>query len=276
MLIIKKEVVPTPVPPLFCFIVDILTIDSYMNRNPKVLLVEDDKVFGAIVKQRLEEAGYNVDHCYDGNEAWSLYDSVRYDICLLDIVLPGRNGFELAKEIRNSTMLTPIFFLTSERVQEEDRLEGFSLGGDGYLIKPFSFEELLRRMQVILKWTRPPRTELTIGHSLGMYTYHYHKLRIFETESKQVKCKLSPIEAKMLRYFLSRPNIIVQKDEVLLRVWGKEDFYASRSMDVFIGRIRKQLKLEPRVELETVYNVGLRLNVPDTLLPVRISVPLNS
>lgn len=245
-----------------------------MNRNPRVLLVEDDKAFGGIVKQHLEQAGYLVEHCFDGVEAWNLYVRRRYDICLIDIVIPKMNGFELAREIRSSSILTPIFFLSSEKTLDEDRISGFRLGGDGYLVKPFCFEELLKRIRVILKWTRPNRTELLIGHSLGTYTYHYRKLKIYETESKLVKGKLSPIEAKMLRYFLSRPNIIVQKDEVLLRVWGKEDAYASRSMDVFIGRIRKQLKLEPRVDLETVYNVGLRLNVPDTLLPVRICVPM--
>ncbi|WP_142683798.1 response regulator transcription factor [Chitinophaga polysaccharea] len=246
-----------------------------MNRNPKVLLVEDDKAFGGIVKQHLEQAGYTVEHCFDGVDAWNLYSRSKYDICLIDIVLPKMNGFELAKEIRNVTMLTPIFFLSAEKTGEEDRISGFQLGGDGYLVKPFSFEELVKRMKVILKWTRPNRTELLVGHTVDNITFHYRKMKIFEANSKLARGRISPIEAKMLRYFLSRPNIIVQKDEVLLRVWGKEDFYASRSMDVFIGRVRRLLKLVPRIELETVYNVGLRLNVPEDILPVKITVPLH-
>lgn len=246
-----------------------------MNRNPKVLLVEDDKLLGGTIKDYLEKSGFNVEHSLDGVEAWQLYDRNRYDICLIDIVIPKLNGYDLAKEIRNKNMVTPIFFLSSERIQDEDRITGFNAGGDGYLIKPFSFEELLKRMQVILKWTRPNKSELLIGHQLGKYTFHYRKLKIYETKSKIVNGKLSPIEAKMLRHFISRPNVIVQKEEVLLRVWNKDDFFASRSMDVFIGRIRKQLKqILPGVELETVYNVGLRLNVPPELTPVKLTIPL--
>ncbi|WP_158563199.1 response regulator transcription factor [Chitinophaga silvatica] len=247
-----------------------------MNRNPRVLLVEDDKVFGGTVKHYLENSGFNVEHSLDGLDAWNLYDRNKYDICLIDIVIPKKNGYDLAKEIRQKNMVTPIFFLSSEKIGDEDRITGFSAGGDGYLVKPFSFEELIKRMQVILKWTRPNRTELLIGHEIGKYTFHYRKLKIYETETKMVKGKISPIESKMLRHFFSRPNVIVQKEEVLLRIWHKDDFYASRSMDVFIGRIRKLLKqLTPHVELETVYNVGLRLNVPEELLPVKLTVPLS-
>lgn len=241
-----------------------------MNDNPKVLLVEDDKAFGRTVKRYLEQAGYWVEHCFDGAEAWHLYNSTCYDICLIDVVIPGMNGLELAREIRRSNLLTPIFFLSSEKKQDEDLIRGFRAGGDGYLVKPFCLEELLRRIRAILKWTRPGRTAPLIGHSLGLYTYHYRKLKVYETATRAVKGNLSPIEAKMLHYFLNRPNVIVQKKEILLQVWGKEDHSASRSMDVFTTRIRRLLKLEPLVELETVYNVGLRLNVPDTLMPVEL------
>ncbi|MCW3463225.1 response regulator transcription factor [Chitinophaga nivalis] len=247
-----------------------------MNRNPRILLVEDDVIFGNTMKQHLEAAGYRVEHCHDGVEAWQEFLRTRYDICLLDIVVPKMNGFELAKEIRKKNVLVPIFFLSSEKTLDEDRISGFQLGADGYIIKPFSYNELLKRIRVILKWTRPEKKELLIGHKFGRYTYHYRKLKIYDNDSKLVVARMSPIEAKMLRYFLNRPNIIVKKDEVLLRVWGKEDFYASRSMDVFIGRIRRQLKIEPKIELETVYNVGLRLNVPEMLIPEKITVPITN
>lgn len=246
-----------------------------MNRNPKVLLVEDDKLLGDTIKAFLEKSGFTVEHTLDGSEAWQLYNRNRYDICLVDIVIPKMNGYELVREIRTKNMVTPIFFLSSEKVQDEDRITGFHAGGDGYLIKPFSFEELLKRMQVILKWTRPNKTELLIGHQVGEYTFHYRKLKIYETKTKIVSGKLSPIEARMLRHFMSRPNVIIQKEEVLLRVWNRDDFFASRSMDVFIGRIRKQLRqILPSVELETVYNVGLRLNVPPELMPIKLTIPL--
>ncbi|PSL50057.1 DNA-binding response OmpR family regulator [Chitinophaga niastensis] len=245
-----------------------------MNRNPRVLLVEDDKAFSSIVKQHLEEAGFTVEQCFDGIDALHHYQRSRYDICLVDIVIPRMSGFELAAAIRKESMLTPIFFLSSERTLDEDRINGFQLGGDGYMVKPFSFNELLKRMRVILKWTRPEKSELLVGHTAGVNTYHYRKLKVYNTETKVVLGKLSPIEAKMLRYFFNRPNIIVKKDEVLLRVWGKEDFHTSRSMDVFIGRVRRQLKIDPCLELETVYNVGLRLNVPKTLELQKICVPI--
>jgi DNA-binding response OmpR family regulator len=245
-----------------------------MNSNPSVLLVEDDKAFGRTVKRYLEQAGYFVVHCSDGREAWHLYNSARFDICLIGVVIPGMNGLELAREIRRDNLLTPIFFLSSGKRQEDDCIRSFQAGGDGYLVKPCCLEELQKRIRAILKWTRPHRAELLIGHSLGLYTYHYRKLKVYETATGLLKSKLSPIEARMLRYFLDRPNAIVQKNELLLRVWGKNDRCASRSMDVFTGRIRRLLKPEPLVALETLYNVGLRLHVPDTLMPVRICMPV--
>ncbi|CAL1516520.1 response regulator transcription factor [Chitinophaga sp. MM2321] len=251
-------------------------LSTNINKNPRILLVEDDMVYGNIVKKNLEEVGYRVEHCFDGQQGWEKFQQTRYDLCLVDIVLPKMNGFELAHEIRKKTTLTPIFFFSSERTMDGDRMGGFDLGADGYLVKPFSLPELQYRILSFLKWTRPIKTELLIGHSFGQFIFHYRKLKVYDKDITGAIGKISPTEAKVLRYFFSRPNIIIKRDELLLKVWGKDDFYSSRTMDVFLGKVRKQLKIEPRIELETIHNVGIRLNVPEDLKVEKITIPLNN
>ncbi|NIG53145.1 response regulator transcription factor [Chitinophaga sp. Cy-1792] len=248
-----------------------------MNKNPKILLVEDDKVFGALVKRRLEEAGFRVDHYLDGSEAWEAYKADRFDVCLLDIVLPGINGFELAKLIREDSSLVCVIFFSAERTDDNDRIDAFRIGGDTYLTKPFNMMELMRRILVFLKYSRPVRNDLLLAHSVGNYTFHYRRLKVIDNTTKSPVGRLSPMEAKVIRYFLSRPNVIIRRDELLIKVWGKDDLQNSRSMDVYVTKVRRQIKdFLAGFELETYHNAGLRLKVPPEKVIERVAVPLKN
>ncbi|NSL88591.1 response regulator transcription factor [Chitinophaga solisilvae] len=254
-----------------------LTMNTAVTKPHRILLAEDDKAWGDIVKRNLESVGYQVEHCCNGHEAWEEFQRKRYDLLLVDIMMPKKNGFELAQAVRVRNSLIPIFFLSAEKTMDADRLRGFELGADGYIVKPFSLLELQRRIKAFLKWTRPVKSELLVGHVFGDYTYNYRKLKVYKNNNMgEAIATFSPTEAKIIRYFFSRPNIIIKKDELLMKIWGKDDFHASRSMDVFVGKIRKQLRIEPRVTLETIFNVGLRLNVPEDLLPEKITIPLQN
>jgi DNA-binding response OmpR family regulator len=248
-----------------------------MNKNPRILLVEDDRVFGGLVKRRLEEAGFRVEHCTDGAEAWQLYQKTKFDVCLLDIVLPGMNGFELARLIRDKSTLVCIIFFSAERTDDNARIEAFEIGGDTYLTKPFNIMELMRRILVFLKYSRPIKSDLLLAHSIGNYTFHYRKLKVFDNTTKAAVGKLSPLEARVMRYFFSRPNVIIRRDELLIKVWGKDDLQNSRSMDVYITKVRKQIREYLRdFELETYHNAGLRLKAPPDQVIERIAVPLEN
>ncbi|WP_212002176.1 response regulator transcription factor [Chitinophaga sp. HK235] len=254
-----------------------MNMQTQVNKNPRILLAEDDKALGEIVKRNLESIGYQVEHCVDGEDAWAEFQKKRYDLLLLDIVMPKKNGFQLAKEVRSKNTLVPIFFLSAEKTMDADRLDGFRLGADGYIVKPFSLLELQRRVKAFLKWTRPPKSELLIGHVVGEHTFNYRKMKVYPKDNQTAYvATFSPTEAKLLRYFLNRPNIIIKKDELLMKLWGRDDVTSSRSMDVFIGKIRKQIKLEPRLTLETIFNVGMRLNVPKDFTLQKITIPLSN
>ncbi|WP_143304863.1 response regulator transcription factor [Chitinophaga vietnamensis] len=248
-----------------------------MNKNPRILLVEDDKIFGSVVRKHLEETGYRVEHCINGKDAWEQFQKTRFDVCLLDIVVPGMNGFQLAKHIREKNTLVPIIFFSSEKTEEKDRIECFDIGADAYLTKPFSIMELLRRIRVFLKYSRPLRSELLIAHNIGNLTFHYRKLKIIDNAEKITVGKLSPLEARVMRYFFSRPNTVIRREELLVKVWGKVDFSNGRSMDVFVTKLRKQVRTHvPQIELETLHNMGLRLKVPDGVVIEKVTVPLQN
>ncbi|RAJ74004.1 DNA-binding response OmpR family regulator [Chitinophaga dinghuensis] len=248
-----------------------------MNKNPRILLVEDDRIFGGLVKRRLEEVGFRVEYCSNGSQAWKMFQKTRFDVCLLDIVLPGMNGFELARQIRSKSTLVCIIFFSAERTGVDDRITSFEIGGDTYLTKPFNITELMKRILVFLKYSRPIRSDLLLGHSIDDYTFHYRKLKIFDNRTKMPVGKLSPLEAKVIRYFFSRPNVIIRRDELLIRVWGKDDLQNSRSMDVYVTKVRKQIReYLDGFELETYHNAGLRLKVPEGKVIERIAVPLEN
>lgn len=227
----------------------------------KVLLVEDDPSLGFVVKDNLTELGYNIKWCKDGNDAFTSFFQDKFDICLLDVMLPKRDGFSLAKEIRIVNREVPILFLTAKS-QIDDKIEGFKAGGDDYLTKPFAIEELHARIQAILKRTQskkmyqqPEKKEI---FEIGNYTFNYKNLELTCDDFSKV---LTRLEADLLRLLCIHKNQVLEREIALNIVWGKDDYFLGRSMDVFITKLRKYLKEDARIQIINVHGVGFKLIV---------------
>lgn len=232
-----------------------------MNRIAKILLVDDDYQFGGVVKKHLESKGFDVVLCFDGEIAWKKFQKEDFDLILLDVMMPKKDGFTLAQEIRKKNGLIPILFITSRKL-DEDRLEGFRLGGDDYITKPFSIDELVARIKVFLKrtLTRPHNEQNEF--TLGKLTFNAESLQVKDENGTRIGV-ITPRELALIRYFKENANQILKREEILLNVWGKEGFFSGRSMDVFITRMRKHFRADPQIQLETLHNVGFRLNLPE-------------
>src|SRR5450432_3673248 len=227
-----------------------------MASKAKVLLAEDDASLGFIIKDALEEDGYEVIHCPDGQSAIDRFNKNEFDICLLDVMMPNKDGFAVAKKIRQHSDMIPIIFLTA-RSMEEDKIKGFQSGADDYITKPFSMQELLMRMEVFLRRTRKMHSEKTIFFTIGNLQFSYTDLKL--TIDKEV-FNLTQKEADLLKFLCEHANRILKREEVLLNVWGKDDYFLGRSMDVFITKLRKYFKGDTSVQIETIHGMGFRLN----------------
>jgi DNA-binding response OmpR family regulator len=227
-----------------------------MEKKSLVLIAEDDLQLGFIIKDNLEEEGFEVVNCPDGEVAWEQFQKRQPDICLLDVNLPSRDGFSLARKIRPRSDVVPILFLTAKSM-EEDKLKGFSSGADDYITKPFSMKELLSRMQVFLRRNRMLKPPGMKEYQIGKLKFHPGELRLLNGEEEIM---LTQKEAQLLEYFCQQSNRILKREEILMHVWGKNDYFLGRSMDVFITKLRKILKVEPSVQIETIHQAGYRLN----------------
>lgn len=227
-----------------------------MNKA-KVLLAEDDLSLGFVIKDTLQDAGYEVVLCPDGEAAWQQFQKKDFDICLLDINMPLRDGFSLAKKIRQQSDVVPIIFLTAKSLQE-DKLKGFQTGADDYITKPFSIEELIMRMDVFLRRTKKLQADTKEEYQIGKLKFVYNELKLFNGTEV---IALTQRESDLLRFFAQHINKILKREEVLLNVWGKDDYFLGRSMDVFITKLRKHFKTDPSIILETIHGVGFRLYV---------------
>ncbi|MCC6290225.1 MAG: response regulator transcription factor [Chitinophagaceae bacterium] len=225
----------------------------------RVLLAEDDLSLGYVIKDNLEQEGYQVVLCPDGEDALQSFLKEEFDICLLDVMMPSKDGFSVAKKIRQKSDVVPILFLTAKSM-EEDRLKGFATGADDYITKPFSMKELLMRMDVFLRRTKKLHSDNVKEFKLGKLRFFYTDLKISNgTEESNLTQK----EADLLRFFCEHRNHILKREEVLLNVWGKDDYFLGRSMDVFITKLRKHFKADPEVNIETIHGVGFRFNAPN-------------
>lgn len=223
-----------------------------------VLLAEDDLSLGYVIKDNLEQEGYQVILCADGDDALQRFNREEFDICLLDIMMPSKDGFSVAKKIRQKSDMVPILFLTA-RSMEDDRLKGFENGADDYITKPFSMKELLMRMDVFLRRTKKLHSDHVKEYTIGKLKFSFTDLKI---SSGSEVSNLTQKEADLLKFFCEHPNHILKREEVLLNVWGKDDYFLGRSMDVFITKLRKHFKADPEVNIETIHGVGFRFNVP--------------
>ncbi len=224
----------------------------------KVLLAEDDLSLGYVIKDNLSDAGYEVVLCPDGQTAIEKFDKNEFSICLLDVMMPHKNGFDVAKKIRQQTDLIPILFLTAKSL-EEDKIKGFETGADDYITKPFSMQELLMRMEVFLRRSKKMHSDKAISYNIGKLRFSYTDLKL--TIGKDI-FGLTQKEADLLKFLCEHSNRVLKREEVLLNVWGKDDYFLGRSMDVFVTKLRKYFKADPSINLETIHGVGFRFNLP--------------
>lgn len=226
------------------------------SKKFKVLLAEDDLSLGYVIKDNLQDAGYDVVLCPDGQTAIEKFDKTQYDICLLDVMMPHKDGFTVAKKIRQQSDMIPILFLTAKSM-EEDKVKGFLTGADDYITKPFSMQELLLRMDVFIRRTRKLHAENIQEFSIGNLKFSYTDLKL---NTPAETFTLTQKEADLLKFLCEHANHILKRDEVLLNVWGKDDYFLGRSMDVFMTKLRKYFKADPNIILETIHGVGFRFN----------------
>jgi len=220
----------------------------------KVLLVEDDPSLGFVVKDNLLQKGYEVLLVMNGEEALNEFHHEIFDICILDVMLPKKDGFTLAQQIRLTNSEIPILFITAKGMLE-DKLTGFSVGGDDYLVKPFSMEELCLRIEVFLKRTKQtlkPELVFTIG------SYHFDFINLKLKHSSGDK-NLTEKEAEVLKLFCENKTRILKREEILNKVWGNDDYFMGRSLDVFISRLRKYLKEDSKIQIVNFHGVGFKM-----------------
>ena len=221
-----------------------------------ILLVEDDQSLNFIIYDHLEEAGYNVIEAKDGEQAFRLFQENSFDICLLDVMLPKLDGFSLAEKIRARNQMIPILFLTAKSLHE-DKLTGFSLGGDDYITKPFSMEELLMRIKVFLKRTCYQPSAGTKKYGIGHFAFYFEELTLTGPQGTKT---LTYKEAQLLKYFCEHFDTVLHRSDILINVWGSDDYYLGRSLDVFISRLRKYLKSDTSIRIINLHGIGFRFN----------------
>jgi DNA-binding response OmpR family regulator len=223
-----------------------------------ILYVEDEPFLGRIVKESLESRDFNVHMVNDGKDAVPVFQQQRPQICVLDIMLPNKDGYSIAAEIRRMDAEVPIIFVTA-KTQTEDVVKGFETGGNDYLRKPFSMEELIVRVNNLLKLSRKSATPVTDAVTLGRYSFHPQR---YELRLGDAVRKLSHREAMLLTVLAETRNVIVQRKDVLMKVWGDDSFFNSRNLDVYVTKLRDYLKEDPGVEIVTIKGVGYRFVVP--------------
>lgn len=232
--------------------------------NNRILLVEDDQNFGDVLRSYLEMHEYDVTLATDGAQGLESYKQGEFDLCIFDVMMPKKDGFTLAKEIREQDQDMPIIFLTA-KTMKNDILEGFKIGADDYITKPFNSEELLYRIQAILKRSQAkadPREEVK-EFMIGKYHFNY-PLRILTYNlggEDEEKNKLSPKEAQLLRMFALYMNDILPRSEALSKIWGEDNYFTARSMDVFVTKLRKYLKNDENIEIVNIHGNGFQLLV---------------
>lgn len=230
------------------------------DKKANILLVEDDSNLGFVIQDNLRLKKFNVSLYTDGQSALTAFLNNKFDLCILDIMLPKKDGFQLAEEIREINMSTPIIFLTAKSMTE-DRIKGFKLGGDDYITKPFDFEELHLRIEAILKRTLSESdNEQGNKFKLGKYIFNAD-LQLLKIDGESIK--LTRKERDLLKLLCLQQGKIVSRELTLKTIWGKDDYFSGRSMDVFISKLRKHLSKDERINIMNVHGVGFKMIIED-------------
>ncbi len=231
-----------------------------MDDAIKLLLVEDDEALRFIVKDNLTENNYRVDVAGDGEEAIELFKKNTYQLIILDVMLPKIDGFQVAEYIRKTDEHVPVIFLTA-RSMNEDKITGLTIGGDDYIPKPFSMEELLLKIKIFLKRSRPlsdapppPKK----SYKIGQFVFFPEEHSLSRDDHNQ---KLTLKEVELIRFFAENPNKVLSRNEILEKVWGSNDYFLGRSLDVFISRLRKYFKPDPSIKIINLHGIGFRFSI---------------
>jgi DNA-binding response OmpR family regulator len=222
----------------------------------KILLVEDDPSLGFVIHDNLTLKGYEVTLCTDGDEGEEAFLKGTFDLCLLDVMLPKKDGFSLATSIREKNKEIPILFLTA-KTMVEDKLKGFQTGADDYITKPFSLEELFYRMEVFLRRTRDIYRTDTV-FKVGQFQFDPFSFTLRHNDQEKT---LTQKEAEVLKLLYTNRDRVLKREEILTHVWGNDDYFMGRSMDVFISKLRKYLKTDPDIQIVNYHGVGFRLEI---------------
>ncbi|MCB0380753.1 MAG: response regulator transcription factor [Flavobacteriales bacterium] len=233
-----------------------------MNETKKlhVLLAEDDNNLGFVVQDNLKSNGFDVTLCLNGEEALKAFANGHFDICLLDVMMPKKDGFAVAETIRELNKDIPIVFLTAKTMQL-DKVKGFTLGADDYITKPFDFQELMLRINAILKRSQllvEKEEESVLVYKIGKYTFDIKNQVLQATKFEQ---KLTKKETRILTFLCENMNDIAPREQILKNIWGNDDYFSGRSMDVFISKIRKYLSEDTKIQILNIHGVGFKLEV---------------
>ena len=225
----------------------------------KILLAEDDLNLGVLLVDYLETEGFDVKLCKDGDLALKAFHSNGFDLCLLDVMMPKRDGFSLAKEIRLKDKKIPVIFISAKSLKE-DKLKGYGLGADDYITKPFDEEELLWKIKAVIRRIPDSKSENQIKTiSLGKYIFDFGNQSLtIDGKTKRITEK----ESDILNYLSAHRNHVIKREEMVKELWGESDYFLGRSLDVFITKMRKYLKDDPDLSIENVFGVGFIFNVP--------------
>jgi DNA-binding response OmpR family regulator len=221
----------------------------------KILLAEDDHNLGMLLQDYLEMEGFEVKLCRDGEEGYKAFKDHHYDICILDVMMPKKDGFTLAKEIRQSDKNMPVLFLTAKALTE-DKIQGFQIGADDYLTKPFNEEELVYRIKAILRRTSILENNDEKIFKIGKYTFDYERQElIFNKDVRRITSR----ESEILRLLYLKKDNVLRREDALIAIWGENDYFHGRSFDVFITKLRKYLKNDSNIKIENIHGVGFML-----------------
>lgn len=229
--------------------------------NLRILLAEDDPNLGTVLKDSLELEDNYVELFDDGEKAWNAFNKDDFDICVLDVMMPKKDGFTLAEEIKKVDKFIPIIFLTAKSMPE-DKIKGLSIGADDYITKPFSFEELNLRIEAIMrrvKDLRQPDNDQK-EYTIGKYIYNSDYRTLYFGKEEQ---KLTTKEGELLRLLAFNKNQILDRDIALKTIWGNDNYFTGRSMDVYITKLRKYLKEDDTIEIVNIHGKGFKLLIKD-------------
>ncbi len=234
-------------------------IENNELAKPEILFVEDDQNLGIVIRDFLRLKGFNITLALDGLEGLEKYQSQVYDLCILDVNLPKMDGFQLAREIRKMNQEIPILFLTA-KTMDEDKVEGFNIGADDYISKPFNIEELVLRIKVFLRRNKMLQPADRDIFKIGEYEFNHKNLSLhYKDEEKN----LTQREADILKLLCQNIGSVLRREDILLKIWGQDDYFVGRSLDVFLSKLRKYLKNDPNVEIQNYHSVGFKLIIQE-------------